>query len=154
MAGFGFGGVRRRYTVGGCLGLRTVIGLLVCIAIMMIFVSVTRGIPLLPPKKAASVAESVRDFADSNRITLQQGRIAYAGSAVLFIGKGEEYETATRLVDPTHGETFLNGSFGGRGATWCVAVKRGDTVTVTTQAGVQASALMCGPLGQPVLPAK
>lgn len=154
MAGFGFGGVRRRYTVGGCLGLRTVIGLLVCIALMIVFVSVTRGIPLLPPKKAASVAESVRDFAASGRVSIEQGQISYAGSSVLFLGAGSTYQTATRLVDPVDGVSLLNGSFAARGKVWCVAVKTGDDVTVTTQAGAQPGAVMCGALGRPVLPRK
>lgn len=154
MAGFGFGGVRRRYNVGGCLGLRTVIGLLICIALMIVFVSVTRGIPLLPPKKAASVAESVRDFAGAGRVTIEQGQISYAGASVLFLGPDNANQTATRLVDPVEGVTFLNGSFAARGKTWCVTVKAGEVVEVTTQAGVQPAAVMCGPLGRPVLAKK
>ena len=154
MAGFGFGGFRRKYTVGGCLGLRTVIGLLICIALIIVFTSLTKGIPLLPPKKAASIELSVKDFAASGRLTIEQGQISYAGASVLFVGQSNAYQTATKLVDPVDGVRLLNGSFAARGKTWCVAVKTGDVVTVTTDAGIQPRAVMCGPLGRPVLTTK
>jgi hypothetical protein len=150
MAGFGFGAGRRRYKVGGCLGPRTVIGLLIIIAIMVVFASITRGIPLLPPKKAATVEASVRDFVARGEVTITQGQIAYAGASVLFLGPNNASQTAPLLVDPVDGVSVLNGSFAERGRVWCVAVKRADIVTVTTQAGVQPSALMCGALGVPV----
>lgn len=151
MAGFGFGGIPRRYTVGGCLGPRTLIGMLVVIGLMIGFVSLTKGIPLLPPKKAPTVESSVRDFVGSGKVTIEQGRISHSGASVLFLGTGSNYETATLLVDPTEKDQFLNGSFSQRGKVWCVAVKRGDGVVVTTNAGLQTNAVMCGALGAPVI---
>lgn len=149
-AGFGFGAVRRRYTVGGCLGPRTVIGMLVLIGLMILFVSVTKGVPLLPPKKAPTVEASVRDFVGNGKVSITQGQISYAGASVLFLGTANNYQTATLLVDPTDTDQFLNGSFSQRGKVWCVAMKRAGAVVVTTNLGVQPKAVMCGALGAPV----
>ena len=151
MAGFGFGGGPRRYTVGGCLGPRTVIGMLVVIGLMIAFVSLSKGIPLLPPKKAPTVEASVRDFVSSGKVSIERGQISHAGASVLFLGTGSNYETATLLVEPTDTDQFLNGSFSQRGKVWCVAVKRAGGVVVTTNAGVQSKAVMCGALGAPVI---
>ncbi|NDB18040.1 MAG: hypothetical protein EB027_01990 [Actinobacteria bacterium] len=146
-----FGGVRK-YQPGGCLGRNTVIGMLALIAGLTIFVSVTKQIPILPRAKAASIEESIQSFLPKHRLEIESGRISYAGATVLFIGPKNAYEESDRQVEPVAGVELVNGTFGDFGAAWCVAIDRSGTVTVTTNAGPQPAAQLCGPKGQPLLP--
>ena len=152
MVGFGGSmfGMRRSYKPGGCLGLRTVVGLLVVCVLMVLLGAVPGRVPLLPPKKAPTIEAAVSDFVARGKVTIEQGQISYGGASVLFLGPGNNYQEASLLVNPTAGVEFLNGSFAMRGKKWCVAVKRTGTVVVTTNQGVQPNAAMCGALGAPV----
>mgnify|MGYP006269702011 CR=1 FL=1 len=149
MAGM-FGGVRK-YQPGGCLGKNTVIGMLAVIAALTLFVSVSKQIPILPRPKAASIEESIQNFLPKHRLGIESGRISYAGATVLFIGPENVYEEANRQVEPADAGELINGTFGDYGATWCVAVDRAGTVRVTTNAGEQPTAQLCGPKGEPLL---
>lgn len=150
MAGM-FGGIRK-YQPAGCLGKNTVIGMLILILGLTIFVSITKQIPLLPRPKAATIEESIQGFLPKHRLDIESGRISYAGDTVLFIGPGNSYEEADRQVEPVAGVELVNGTFGDFGAVWCVAIDRVGSVTVTTNAGPQPAAQLCGPKGEPLLP--
>lgn len=146
-----FGGIRK-YQPAGCLGKNTVIGMLAVIVGLTVFVSVTKQVPLFPSKKAASIEDSVRGFLPKHRLGIVSGRISYAGASVLFIGPGNAYEESDLQVEPVDGVKLINGTFGDHGALWCVAVDRAGAVTVTTNAGPQTGASLCGAKGVPTYP--
>lgn len=139
----------RKYKPGGCLGLKTVISLLVTVVLLIIVASIVRGVPLWSQKKTASIEQAVTHFVADGPLSIPSGQIRFAGASVLFLGPNNAYATAPEIVEPSTNFAFVNGSFTSHGRVWCTAVSYAGTIKVTTQAGVQSAATMCGALGQP-----
>lgn len=127
-----FSGPPRKRVVGKFLGPSTVIGMAVIIALMLGLGALSGKVRLTPQPKTDSIATAVRDHLDGTTLKFKSGDIGFGGVSVIFKGPGNEYETAGMAVHLPVDGSFINGTFGEFGASWCVHVREGNRDVVTT----------------------
>jgi hypothetical protein len=70
-----------------------------------------------------SAPAAARDYLKGRTLSMASGSIQVGGVSLLFVGPDNKYETARLAVNLPAGTTFVDGTFGDHGKSWCVHVK-------------------------------
>jgi len=122
----------RKRVVGKLLGLNTVIGMAVVIALMLGIGVFSGKVRLTPQPKTDSISTAVRDQVDGRSLKFKSGDIKFGGVSVIFTSDGNEYETARMAVNLPATEEFVSGSYGDYGKAWCVHTRQDGRDVVMT----------------------